>query len=495
MLGGILKIHPHRMKPLRPQLRGLIFKLALFYVLLSLPCLIVVESGVLVFEFNRVMSEVDAGGLLRATQSAALELARAWPNAGDDQKQDLDAWSEARVLRLQRPRGGLLQEESFILFELSADPLAVAVLAPDGSLLAQAPLREGRSLQLPEPQSAEWQAAQATSRAQILPGSDSPDRIRRALAPVRAADGTLRGMLLIELRLPVPWHRFLLDLSLEWPIVLGYLVLFGLLSSFFLATWVTRRLNRVARAATAWSRGDFSDRIDDTSRDELGRLSALLDRMALELKTLMRSRAQLATIAERQRLARDLHDTVKQKAFALNLQLATVRRQLGEHVALERLTQAERLSQQIQQELVNILDEMRDSDSALPLAEQLRLRALDWAQVSGMALEIKLEPLPPLPALHEEALLRIADEALANVLRHSGATHARLELSRSGDVVALEIVDNGRGAGDATQTGMGLGNMRERAQSLPSGRFDFVSSSEHGTRVRIEFSVTGVASS
>jgi len=65
------------MKPLRPQLRGLIFKLALFYVLLSLPCLIVVESGVLVFEFNRVMSEVDAGGLLRATQSASLELARA----------------------------------------------------------------------------------------------------------------------------------------------------------------------------------------------------------------------------------------------------------------------------------------------------------------------------------------------------------------------------------------------------------------------------------
>jgi len=485
-----------RMKPLRPQLRGLIFKLALFYALLSLPCLIVVESGVLVYEFNRVMAAVDGGALTRATLDAAQDLARAWPNDSADEAQDLAAWSEARVLRLQRPRGGLLEDESFILFELSADPLAVAVLGADGHVLAQAPApaRPERQLQLPATQDPAWTAAQSAPGARMLPGSDSPDRIRRALAPVRARDGSLRGMLLVELRLPVPWHRWLLDLSLEWPIVLGYLVLFGLASSFFLATWVTRRLNRVARAASAWSRGDFSDRIDDRSRDELGRLSQQLDGMALELKTLMRSRAQLAMIAERQRLARDLHDTVKQKAFALNLQLATVRRQLGEHAVVERLTQAERLSQQIQQELVQILDELRSSDNALPLHERLRSRAAEWSQVSGIALQLELEPLPPLPALHEEALLRIADEALANVLRHSGATHARVELQRRADVVALQIMDNGRGAGESAQAGMGLGNMRERAQSLPDGRFEFVSTSEHGTRVRIEFSISGVTS-
>ena len=482
------------MKPLRPQLSGLIFKLALFYVLLSLPCLIVVESGVLVYEFNRVMSAVDSGALTRATQAAAEELAHAWPRDSADEQQDLAAWSEARVLRLQRPRGGLLEDESFILFELSADPLAVAVLAPDGRVLAQtpSPAHVERALQLPSPRDPDWPAAQAATSARMLPGSDSPDRIRRALAPVRARDGTLRGLLLVELRLPVPWHRVLLDLSLEWPIVLGYLVLFGLASSFFLAAWVTRRLNRVSRAAFAWSRGDFSDRIDDHSRDELGRLSQQLDGMALELKTLMRSRAQLAMVAERQRLARDLHDTVKQKAFALNLQLATVRRQLGEHAVVERLVQAERLSQQIQQELVQILDELRSSDNALPLHERLRGRALEWTQVSGIALELELQALPPLPALHEEALLRIADEALANVLRHSGAARAELRLRRAGDGVSLQIVDNGRGAGEAAQEGMGLGNMRERAQSLPDGRFDFVSSSEHGTRVRVEFSVTGV---
>ena len=49
------------MKPLRPQLRGLIFKLTLFYVLLSLPSLILVESAILIFEFEEFMSGVDAG--------------------------------------------------------------------------------------------------------------------------------------------------------------------------------------------------------------------------------------------------------------------------------------------------------------------------------------------------------------------------------------------------------------------------------------------------
>jgi signal transduction histidine kinase len=315
------------------------------------------------------------------------------------------------------------------------------------------------------------------------------------LTQVRAADGSSLGLLFVELRLPIPWHRFLLDLSLEWPIVLGYLIVFGIASSVFLATWVTRRLNRVARAATAWSRGDFSDRIEDTSRDELGRLSGLLDRMAVELRTLMRSRAQLASLAERQRLARDLHDTVKQKAFALNLQLAGARRQLGTPAAQERLAQAERLSQQIQQELVQILDELRSSDNALPLIERLRTRVLDWTQISGIAADFELAELPPLAAADEDTLLRIADEALANVLRHSGASRVHVTLRASGDVALFQIVDNGRGSREDARPGMGLGNMRERAATLPDGRFEFSSSAEQGTRIGIRFSVTGAPAS
>jgi len=471
------------MKPLRPQLRGLIFKLTLFYVLLSLPSLVLVETGILVYEFNDFMAGVEGGSLTRATQDSAADLARAWPHESD--ATHLATWAEALILRLQRAHGGLLHNDSYILTELSTDPLTAAILAPDGNLLAIAPANAATRLRVPSPESAEWRALASGNLGAV---SDSPYRVRRALAPMQH-NGTLHGYLLVELSLPVPWHRFLLDLSLEWPIVLGYLLVFGIASSFFLTTWVTRRLNRVARAATAWSRGDFSDRIADPSRDELGHLSALLDNMALQLKDLMRSRAQLATLAERQRLARDLHDTVKQKAFALSMQLAGARRQLGDHPAGERVAQAEKLGQQIQQELAQILDELRVSDSAIPFGERLRTRAQEWAQLSGLPLALDLADLPSIPATHEETLLRIADEALANVLRHSGASRAEVHLQRVGGAVELAIVDNGRGASDAARPGMGLANMRERAESLPAGRFEFDSGAARGTRVSVRFGI------
>ena len=475
------------MKPLRPQLSGLIFKLTLFYVLLSLPCLVMVESAILIFEFDGFMHGVDAGSLRRATQQAASDLAASWPSTAADENKGLATWTQAWVLQLQRPRNGLVEQESYVLIELATDPLAAAVLSPDGRTVAVAPKSADWQPDIPAAGAPEFTAATTASTPIELGGSESPYRIRRLLAPVRADNGTLRGYLFVELRLPVPWRRFLLDLSLEWPIVLGYLIVFGIASSFFLATWVTRRLNRVARAASAWSRGDFTNRIDDGSRDELGRLSGLLDRMALELKDLLRSRAQLATLAERQRLARDLHDTVKQKAFALNLQLATTRRQLGDHPASERVLQAERLSQQIQHELVQILDELR-ADAELSLADRLRMRATEWSQVSGVPLDVDIDAhAPALTPSAEEALLRIADEALANVLRHSGATMASLTLRREGNEWLLRISDNGRGTSGEARSGMGLTNMRERAQRLAAGRFDFASGSD-GTAVSVFFS-------
>jgi len=475
------------MKPLRLQLRGLISKLTLFYILLSLPSLFLVESAIMIFEYETFSASMENGSLLRATERAGAELAAAWPSVSVDEPSALSYWAQAWILRLQRPRGGLIEGESYLLLELATVPLAAAILDREGQLLAQAPAQVDWQPDLPSIGSEEFRRAGATRTATQLPGADAPYKIRRVLAPVYAGDGNLRGFLFVELRLPVPWHRFLLDLSLEWPIVLGYLFVFGIASSIFLATWVTRRLNRVASAATAWSRGDFSNRIDDRSHDELGHLSALLDGMALELKALMQSRAQLATLAERQRLARDLHDTVKQQAFALNLQLATLRRQLAAGPSADRAAQAELLSGRIQQELAQILDELRASDSALPFIERLRMRALGWAQISGIALETQLADTPTLAPADQETLLRIADEALANILRHSGATRVSMILQREDDMLTLSIADNGSGRiADATP-GMGIANMRERAASLPHGRFSIDSGPVTGTLVRISF--------
>jgi signal transduction histidine kinase len=125
----------------------------------------------------------------------------------------------------------------------------------------------------------------------------------------------------------------------------------------------------------------------------------------------------------------------------------------------------------------------------LPFSERLRARALEWAQVSGIALDLDLGDVPGIAVADQETLLRIADEALANVLRHSGATRVGLSISRAAGALALDITDNGRGASDQAQPGMGLANMRERAESLPQGRFVLDSRIGEGTRISIRFSI------
>jgi len=73
-------------------------------------------------------------------------------------------------------------------------------------------------------------------------------------------------------------------------------------------------------------------------------------------------------------------------------------------------------------------------------------------------------------------------------MRHSRASRTRLTLRRAADDLLLEIADNGHGASDDAPAGMGLANMRERAQSLPGGRFRFDSGTS-GSRVAVTFSI------
>ena len=478
------------MTVLRARLRGLVSKLALFYALLSLPTLIIVESVILTYEFQHFVNGVEKGSLDRASETGSTKLSRLWPQlrkGGSINKAALQIWLDAWTLRLQQPRGGLTPDESYILLELNDVPLGAAIFDAQAELLART---EGNARwELDLPKASEFQSASGAVNAKAfqLIGSSNSFTIQRLLVPMHDASGDRLGWLFVELRIPPPWRHLLFDSSFESPTIFAFLIVFGLASSLFLAAWVTRRLSRIERAATAWSRGDFSNRIDDHSQDEIGGLSDMLDGMALDLKSLLRSRAQLAMLAERQRLARDLHDTVKQKAFALNLQLATARRMIGDVAGGERLELAQRLTQQIQQELGQILDEMRASDAELPFAERVRMRTNDWAHSSGASLGFDIDDISSLAASTEDSLLRIIDEALSNVLRHSGAQHVNLSLRRAAERVSLVIDDNGSGAADESNNGMGLRNMRDRAEALPGGRFEFDSKPGRGTCVTVSF--------
>jgi len=98
----------------------------------------------------------------------------------------------------------------------------------------------------------------------------------------------------------------------------------GILGSIFgmiTANSLTKRLSRVSQAAHDWSLGKFSVIIRETKEDEIGQLARDLNRMADQLESLLDRRQEISVLEERNRLARDLHDSVKQQAFAASAQL------------------------------------------------------------------------------------------------------------------------------------------------------------------------------
>jgi signal transduction histidine kinase len=271
---------------------------------------------------------------------------------------------------------------------------------------------------------------------------------------------------------------------------ISWLLLFLVGSAWFLRQRVLARIARIDAAAQAWSRGDFAPQLTDDSGDELGQLARDLNRMAANLKALFATRAQLATLEERRRLARDLHDTVKQKVFALSLQLAAAREGSDAARRQQRLDEAATLVEEIQRELEDQLRELReDAGAAEDLVPALQRRLEDFARRSGRALDLDLPDRLNLAPAHTEALLRIVDEALANSWRHSEARRVRVSVRRSAQAIELEIADDGRGGARESALGMGLANMRQRAGSLPGAEFLIVSPEDGGTRVRLRFTV------
>lgn len=268
----------------------------------------------------------------------------------------------------------------------------------------------------------------------------------------------------------------------------------GLLFGFITARLLlTKRIKSLAEAATAYSYGDFTVIPKDKSEDELGQLAGRLRRMAGELATLLETRHELATVEARNRLARDLHDTVKQQIFALQMQVAAaqalIERDPGS--AKSHITEANYLAQQAQQELKTLIDELRPA--ALDdkgLATAVRTYAQTWQQLTGVTTEVGVSGERALSLVREQALYRILQEALANVAKHSGASMVGIQLSYTPTSVTLTVQDNGVGFNPkiARAEGFGLQSMHQRAEEL-GGSLQLQSNAGRGTKVQVNLPV------
>jgi NarL family two-component system sensor histidine kinase LiaS len=174
------------------------------------------------------------------------------------------------------------------------------------------------------------------------------------------------------------------------------------------------------------------------------------------------------------------------------------------------LVEAEKLAQGAQRELTGILEQMRPASSlhvasnsannargkVEDFAGVLRETLSQWSRQNDIRADFQSDLLPEIPQSYQQAISRIVQEALSNILRHSNAKnvwfHIKMEDAPSStqfagcdSIFVLTIADDGDGFVVQNATGMGLTNMRERAEALPRGSFSLQSQRSEGTKLEL----------
>ncbi len=241
-------------------------------------------------------------------------------------------------------------------------------------------------------------------------------------------------------------------------IILLITIPLGAVFSLITTRGLIGRMQRLVDATTQFASGHYKQRVQVTSEDELGLLERQFNLMGEQLVESLEQRhvltEQNTRLAERARIFRDLHDGVKQQAFALTMQISTARTLMDTQPEAARihLQNSEALAYQVQQELTALIHSSRPSVlSEKGLATALREYVTTWSRQQQIPVQQRVDSCT-LPPLMEEALLRIAQEALSNIARHSHALTVTLDLSCKQDLVTLILEDNGWGF-DAGRSG------------------------------------------
>ncbi len=273
---------------------------------------------------------------------------------------------------------------------------------------------------------------------------------------------------------------------------------------------LARRIDHLAHVTQAWLRGGLSVRVQDATHDRLGaianRLDLLVERLEEDEQDLTRIRASnarltdqvraLAVVEERNRLARELHDSVKQHLFSLAMTSSAVQMRLENLVEiprdlLEMVNEIGTSAQTAQRHTTRLIEDLRPAS----LQERGLVKALnDYTLLFGaqehllVYLDVHCKDVRFAPSI-TEALYRVTQEALHNVARHARATRVDVALNCQGNRVEIMIEDNGIGFDlQQTRKGLGLSNMQERLLEI-GGRLQVESQLGSGTTIRAQVEV------
>lgn len=226
--------------------------------------------------------------------------------------------------------------------------------------------------------------------------------------------------------------------------------------------------------------------------EELVRLLAAHAAIALVNARLYEHSRELSIVEERNRIARELHDAVSQKLFSLRLtaDAASALLERDPKRAAEELATVRRLAAEASSELRTIVGGNRPADLAgdgLDRALRKQVDLLDRVHAPVMRFA-GCDCVPKLTEQGQDAVYRIAQEAMHNALRHANATRIDVLLTADDDVTVLQVTDDGTGFEPASTVAgrrLGLASMRERAEEV-GGTLTVTSVPGGGTTVRLE---------
>jgi two-component system sensor histidine kinase DesK len=212
---------------------------------------------------------------------------------------------------------------------------------------------------------------------------------------------------------------------------------------------------------------------DGIEREQLLRRSRVLER-------------QRATLAERERIAHDLHDLLGQTLTTVALKAEVAAKLIDRDPARAR------------QEFIEVADAARKAlgeiraavyDMTATSVENEIALARQALTAAGVELDVTSD-LPPLAPLVGKALGLTIREATTNIVRHSGADAARIEIERDGARLSLTVADNGHGGSDAPSEGSGLAGLRKRVAALGG---ETAIERDGGMRIRVSLPVEAAA--
>jgi PAS domain S-box-containing protein len=197
--------------------------------------------------------------------------------------------------------------------------------------------------------------------------------------------------------------------------------------------------------------------------------------------------AELAAGQERAHLARELHDSVTQALFSMGLTLRTLELLLDADpdAARGKLVELRELQKDALAEMRTLIFELRPSSlESDGLVQALRTHATAVQRRTGLVIVVDAEPVDRLSLVAEEALYRIGQEALHNVVKHANASNTTIRIARDGDAVRLSVTDDGVGFDpDTVPRGhLGLIGMRQRID-LVGGELLVESQASEGTTI------------